>query len=97
MRFPILPALAILLLLSPAMAQTQQPETKQPDAKPATQEITVSPAAIPGVAPEYQDAARKAIKARQKVATCQKQATEQKVLPRDRTQYVLACIDKLQD
>ncbi|HVX98306.1 MAG TPA: hypothetical protein VHA55_00780 [Pseudorhodoplanes sp.] len=86
MRVLVTAAIATALL-SPAAAQApQQPETK---------EVVIG--TIPGVAPEYQDAARKAMKARQKVAACQKEATEQKVLPRDRTQFVLACIDKLKD
>jgi hypothetical protein len=48
---------------------------------------------IPGVAPEYQEAARQSSIARRKIAVCQKRATEQKILPRDRTKFVLDCID----
>jgi hypothetical protein len=57
-------------------------------------EILLRPGTIPGVAPEYQEAARKSREAREKVAGCQKQANEQKIMPRYRTQFVLDCIDK---
>jgi hypothetical protein len=80
---------------SPAPAAVQSPAAPPPPAsQPQTKEIVVNPGAVPGVAPEYQDAARKSRRAREKVAFCQKEATEQKVLPRDRTRYVLDCIDR---
>ena len=44
------------------------------------------PAAI---APEHQDMAAKRAKEREKINNCQKQATEQKILPRDRPQFVI--------
>jgi len=94
MSFRFAGAVLVFALLVPAQAQQPQPDNKD---APKTQDITVGPPPVPGVAPEYQDAARKSLKARQKVAYCQKVATDQKVLPRDRTQFVLACIDKLQD
>jgi hypothetical protein len=48
------------------------------------------PAAI---APEHQDMAAKRAKEREKISNCQKQATEQKILPRDRPQFVINCLD----
>src|SRR5215813_12141503 len=48
------------------------------------------PAAI---APEHQDMAAKRAKEREKINNCQKQATEQKILPRDRPQFVINCLD----
>jgi hypothetical protein len=49
------------------------------------------PAAI---APEHQEMAAKKSKEREKINNCQKQATEQKILPRDRPQFVINCLDK---
>jgi hypothetical protein len=46
------------------------------------------------VAPEYQEMASKRAKEKERVDNCQKQATEQKVLPRDRPQFVINCVDK---
>jgi hypothetical protein len=46
------------------------------------------------VAPEYQEFAAKRAKQKERVANCQCQATEQNVLPRDRTQFVINCLDK---
>src|SRR5262245_38199395 len=48
------------------------------------------PAAI---APEHQDLAAKRAKEREKINDCQKRATEQKILPRDRPQFVINCLD----
>jgi hypothetical protein len=48
------------------------------------------PAAI---APEHQEMAAKRAKERERVSNCQKQATEQKILPRDRPQFVINCLD----
>jgi len=50
------------------------------------------PAAI---APEHQDMAAKRAKEREKINNCQKLATEQKILPRDRPQFqfVINCLD----
>jgi hypothetical protein len=48
------------------------------------------PAAI---APEHQEMAAKRAKEREKINNCQKQATEQKILPRDRPQFVINCLD----
>jgi cell division septation protein DedD len=48
------------------------------------------PAAI---APEHQDMAARRAKEREKINNCQKQATEQKILPRDRPQFVINCLD----
>jgi len=45
------------------------------------------------VAPEYQELAAKRAKEKERVDGCQKQATEQKVLPRDRPQFVINCLD----
>ena len=47
----------------------------------------------PAVAPEYQDMIAKRAKERDRIAGCQKQATEQKILPRDRPQFVINCLD----
>ena len=44
------------------------------------------PAAI---APEHQEMAAKRAKERERINNCQKQATEQKILPRDRPQFVI--------
>jgi hypothetical protein len=46
-----------------------------------------------GIAPEHQDMAAKRAKEREKVDNCQKQATEQKILPRDRPQFVINCLN----
>ena len=46
------------------------------------------------VAPEHQEMAAKRAKEREKINNCQKQATEQKILPRDRPQFVINCLDK---
>src|SRR5215472_339352 len=49
------------------------------------------PAAI---APEHQEMAAKRAKEKERVDDCQRQASEQKVLPRDRPQFVINCLDK---
>jgi hypothetical protein len=54
----------------------------------------VGPAPSSVVAPEYQDFAARRAKEKERVDNCQKQATEQKVLPRDRTQFVISCLEK---
>ena len=46
------------------------------------------------VAPEYQELAAWRAKQKERVDNCQKQATEQKVLPRDRPQFVISCLEK---
>jgi len=46
------------------------------------------------VAPEYQELAAKRAQEKERVDNCQRQATEQKVLPRDRPQFVISCLDK---
>jgi hypothetical protein len=46
------------------------------------------------VAPEFQELAARRAKEKERVDNCQKQATEQKVLPRDRTQFVINCLEK---
>jgi hypothetical protein len=46
------------------------------------------------VAPEYQELAARRAKEKERVDNCQRQATEQKVLPRDRPQFVASCLDK---
>lgn len=80
--------------------QAQQPTPPASPAQPQTQgtpkvkEILLRPNMIPGVAPEHQEAARKSREAREKVVVCQKEASDQKILPRYRLQYVLDCIDK---
>ena len=45
------------------------------------------------VAPEYQELAGKRAKEKERVDNCQRQASEQKVLPRDRPQFVINCLD----
>ena len=45
------------------------------------------------VAPEYQELAAKRAKEKERVDNCQRQANEQKVLPRDRPQFVINCLD----
>src|SRR5262245_3076544 len=47
----------------------------------------------PAVAPEHQEMIAKRAKERERIAGCQKQATEQKILPRDRPQFVINCLD----
>jgi len=47
----------------------------------------------PAVAPEHQEMIAKRAKERERIAGCQKQATEQKILPRDRPQFVIHCLD----
>ena len=46
------------------------------------------------IAPEYQELAAKRAKEKERVENCQRQASEQKVLPRDRPQFVINCLDK---
>jgi len=46
------------------------------------------------IAPEYQELAAKKAKEKERVDNCQRQASEQKVLPRDRPQFVINCLDK---
>jgi hypothetical protein len=46
------------------------------------------------VAPEYQELAAKRAKEKEQVDNCQRQATAQRVLPRDRTQFVIGCLEK---
>jgi hypothetical protein len=46
------------------------------------------------IAPEHQELAEKRAKEKERVDGCQKEATEQKVLPRDRPQFVINCLDK---
>ena len=46
----------------------------------------------PAVAPEHQELIAKRAKERELIAGCQKQATEQKILPRDRPQFVINCL-----
>jgi hypothetical protein len=48
----------------------------------------------PPLAPEYAEMIAKRAKERAKIDNCQKQATEQKMLPRDRAQFVISCSDK---
>jgi hypothetical protein len=48
----------------------------------------------PPLAPEYHAMIAKRAKEREKIDNCQKQATEQKMLPRDRAQFVISCLDK---
>ena len=57
---------------------------------PRAASAQTQPAAI---APEHQDMAAKRAKERERVNNCQKQATEQKILPRDRPQFVINCLD----
>jgi hypothetical protein len=47
----------------------------------------------PPIAPEHQDMVDKRAKERGKIDSCQRQATEQKILPRDRPQFVIRCFD----
>jgi hypothetical protein len=47
----------------------------------------------PAAAPEHQEMIAKRAKERERIAGCQKQATEQKILPRDRPQFVIHCLD----
>jgi hypothetical protein len=42
-----------------------------------------------------QDIAAKTAKEKERVGNCQKQATEQKVLSRDRTQFLINCLEKI--
>jgi hypothetical protein len=43
--------------------------------------------------PEYQELAEKRAKEKERVDGCQRQATEQRVLPRDRPQFVIGCLE----
>jgi hypothetical protein len=52
----------------------------------AVGQVQSQPAAI---APEHQDMAAKRAKEREKINNCQKQATDQNILPRDRPQFVI--------
>src|SRR6266446_6261169 len=45
------------------------------------------------VAPEHQEMAAKRAKERERISNCQKQATEKNILPRDRPQFVINCLD----
>ena len=44
-------------------------------------------------APEHQEMAAKRAKEREKINNCQRLATEQKILPHDRPQAVINCLD----
>ena len=48
----------------------------------------------PPVAPEHQDMVEKRAKEKARVDNCQRQASEQKVLPRDRPQFVMHCLEQ---
>jgi hypothetical protein len=43
---------------------------------------------------EHQEMVEKRAKERERINDCQKQATEHKILPRDRTQFVISCLEK---
>jgi hypothetical protein len=47
----------------------------------------------PPVAPEHQEMIAKRAKQREKIDDCHKQATQQEILPRDRPQFVIKCLD----
>ena len=47
----------------------------------------------PPVGPEHQDMVEKRAKEREKIDNCQRQATELNILPRDRPQFVIRCLD----
>ena len=47
----------------------------------------------PPVALEHQEMVAKRAKEREKIEDCQRQATEEKILPRDRPQFVVKCLD----
>jgi hypothetical protein len=51
----------------------------------------------PAVALEHQEMVAKRAKEREKIENCQKQATEEKILPRDRPQFVIKCLDGAAD
>jgi hypothetical protein len=44
------------------------------------------------VAPDHQELAAKRAKEKERVDNCQRQATAQRVLPRDRSQFVISCL-----
>jgi hypothetical protein len=46
------------------------------------------------IAPEYREFAAKRAKEKERIDDCQKQATEKRILPRDRTHFVINCLDK---
>lgn len=54
----------------------------------------VGPAQPSVVAPEYRELAAKRAREKERIDDCQRQATEQKVLPRDRPQFVISCLEK---
>jgi len=58
--------------------------------RPAVGQAQSQPAAI---AAEHQDMAAKRAKEKDKINDCHRQATEQKILPRDRPQFVINCLD----
>jgi hypothetical protein len=64
-----------------ALIMTSAPRAGQAQSQPAA------------IAPEHQEMAAKRAKERERVNNCQKQATEQKILPRDRPQFVINCLD----
>src|SRR5258708_26914575 len=47
----------------------------------------------PPVAPEHQGMVDNRAKEREKIDGCQRQASEQNILPRDRPQFVIRCLD----
>jgi hypothetical protein len=57
------------------------------------QTVTV-PSAGREVAPEFRQMAAKRAEERKKLEACHKEADEQKVLPRDKTKFLLACIER---
>lgn len=46
------------------------------------------------VAPEYREAAIKRQAEKKKIADCQKEAIEKKLLPRYRVDFLVACVDR---
>lgn len=56
--------------------------------------ITPSGGAGREIAPEFRQLAAKRAEERKKLEACHKEADEQKVLPRDKTKFLLGCIDR---
>jgi len=59
----------------------------------AAQTVTVAPIGRE-VAPEFRQMAAKRAEERKKLEACHRDADEQKVLPRDKTKFLLACIER---
>jgi len=57
------------------------------------QTVTVPPGGRV-IAPEYQQLAVKRAEERKKLEACNREADEQKILPRDKTKFLITCVER---